>query len=314
MSTVKHAPAPQESPEAQEPASLSDIASEAKQSAGVFETPAIEEPEPVEAAPVEPVNEATIDTQKVVVESISADTLNAEVSSTSAASDDKPSAANPAANAATNGDAHLDQVPSLAEMPGWMASVSSMFPPMESSLEAAAKAELETLSREHGAIPEAILGARPDPSSHTEQVKQEEPAAHAAPEAASESTELSEPNLLTTAWPPPFEPKVADAELFERPTLPSRIFEIPLEAAQTVRAPAPQLSEPVSEPAPVAAAPVSLAAAPQTGNGALQTPEMLEAIVTRIVERMQPQVIDVVTREILRPLVEALVRREIDKH
>ncbi len=46
----------------------------------------------------------------------------------------------------------------------------------------------------------------------------------------------------------------------------------------------------------------------------VQTPEMMEAIVSRIVERMQPQVIDVVTREILRPLVEALVRREIDKH
>ena len=123
-----------------------------------------------------------------------------------------------------------------------------------------------------------------------------------------------EPDLLTTARPPAFEPKVSDAELFERPTLPSRIFEIPLEAAEPVRASAAQLGELVSEPAPVTAAPASIAALAQTGNGAMQSPEMLEAIVSRIVERMQPQVIDVVTREILRPLVEALVRREIDKH
>ncbi len=40
---------------------------------------------------------------------------------------------------------------------------------------------------------------------------------------------------------------------------------------------------------------------------------MIEAIVSRIVERMQPKVMDVVTREILRPLVEALVHREIEK-
>ena len=43
-------------------------------------------------------------------------------------------------------------------------------------------------------------------------------------------------------------------------------------------------------------------------------PAMIEAVVTRIVERMQPKVMDVVTREILRPLVEALVRREINRN
>jgi hypothetical protein len=181
---------------------------------------------------------------------------------------------------------------------------------MESSLEAAAKAELEALSREHGAISEGILGTKPDSSPHAGRVEQTEPAAQAAPEAASVSTEASEPDLLTTAWPPPFEPKLSDAELFERPTLPSRIFEIPLETTETARTSALK----ATEPTPVVAAPASLAALPQTGNGAVQSPEMVEAIVSRIVERMQPQVIDIVTREILRPLVEALVRREIDKH
>ena len=41
--------------------------------------------------------------------------------------------------------------------------------------------------------------------------------------------------------------------------------------------------------------------------------EMVEAVVTRIVDRMQPKIMELVTREILRPVVEALVRREIDK-
>jgi hypothetical protein len=48
-------------------------------------------------------------------------------------------------------------------------------------------------------------------------------------------------------------------------------------------------------------------------NGAL-TPEVLEAVVTRIVERMQPKVLEVLTREILRPVVEALVQRELSKY
>jgi CheY-like chemotaxis protein len=39
----------------------------------------------------------------------------------------------------------------------------------------------------------------------------------------------------------------------------------------------------------------------------------IEDIVSRVVERMQPQVLDVITREILRPVVEALVRRQLEQ-
>jgi CheY-like chemotaxis protein len=39
----------------------------------------------------------------------------------------------------------------------------------------------------------------------------------------------------------------------------------------------------------------------------------VETIVTRVIERMQPKMIDLVTRELLRPVVEALVRRELEK-
>jgi len=39
----------------------------------------------------------------------------------------------------------------------------------------------------------------------------------------------------------------------------------------------------------------------------------IEDIVSRVVERMQPQVLDVITKEILRPVVEALVRKQLEQ-
>jgi hypothetical protein len=43
------------------------------------------------------------------------------------------------------------------------------------------------------------------------------------------------------------------------------------------------------------------------------SPELVEAVVSRVMEKLQPQVIEIVTREVLRPIVEALVRREVEK-
>jgi hypothetical protein len=42
-------------------------------------------------------------------------------------------------------------------------------------------------------------------------------------------------------------------------------------------------------------------------------PAEMEAVVQRVIDRMQPQIIDLVTRELLRPVVEALVQRELEK-
>jgi hypothetical protein len=36
-------------------------------------------------------------------------------------------------------------------------------------------------------------------------------------------------------------------------------------------------------------------------------------VIQRVIERMQPQIVELVTRQILRPLVESLVRNELDK-
>jgi CheY-like chemotaxis protein len=54
------------------------------------------------------------------------------------------------------------------------------------------------------------------------------------------------------------------------------------------------------QPTPPAAPPVA-------------SPELVEAVVSRVMEKLQPQVIEIVTREVLRPIVEALVRREVEK-
>ena len=43
------------------------------------------------------------------------------------------------------------------------------------------------------------------------------------------------------------------------------------------------------------------------------TPEMIDAVVNKLLERMQPQIMEVVNREVLRPAIEAIVRREIEK-
>ena len=42
-------------------------------------------------------------------------------------------------------------------------------------------------------------------------------------------------------------------------------------------------------------------------------PAVVEAVVAKVLERMQPQILDIVTKEIFKPVVEALVRRELDK-
>jgi CheY-like chemotaxis protein len=43
------------------------------------------------------------------------------------------------------------------------------------------------------------------------------------------------------------------------------------------------------------------------------TPEMIEAVVSRLLERMQPEIMEVVNREVLRPAIEAMVRRVMEK-
>jgi CheY-like chemotaxis protein len=63
-----------------------------------------------------------------------------------------------------------------------------------------------------------------------------------------------------------------------------------------------------------AATPSNGQAAPTISSPAAPPdPALVEAIVQRILDKMRPQVVDIITKEFLRPIVQALVHREIEK-
>jgi hypothetical protein len=39
----------------------------------------------------------------------------------------------------------------------------------------------------------------------------------------------------------------------------------------------------------------------------------VEAVVQRVLDKLRPQVVEIITKEFLRPIVQALVHREIEK-
>ena len=50
-----------------------------------------------------------------------------------------------------------------------------------------------------------------------------------------------------------------------------------------------------------------------TSASAVPDPALVEAVVQRVLDKMRPQVVDIITKEFLRPVVQALVQREIEK-
>ena len=57
----------------------------------------------------------------------------------------------------------------------------------------------------------------------------------------------------------------------------------------------------------------ALTAAASPASSAAPDPALVEAVVQRILDKMRPQVVDLITKEFLRPIVQALVTREITK-
>jgi hypothetical protein len=58
-------------------------------------------------------------------------------------------------------------------------------------------------------------------------------------------------------------------------------------------------------------APASAMTAPEQTSAA--DAEMVEAVVQRVLDKMRPQVVEIITKEFLRPIVQALVQREMSK-
>ena len=89
----------------------------------------------------------------------------------------------------------------------------------------------------------------------------------------------------------------------------------PLERHPAPAAPMPPRPSPPSPPAATTAPapPPPPAATPSPTEAGTLDPAVVEAVVERVLDKMRPQVVDIITKEFLRPVVQALVAREIEK-
>jgi CheY-like chemotaxis protein len=87
-------------------------------------------------------------------------------------------------------------------------------------------------------------------------------------------------------------------------------------AAQIISQTAPVTPIESSKPAapPNFGASLSPAAPPNLTAPVAPDPALVEAVVQRVLDKMRPQVVDLITKEFLRPVVQELVNREIEKH
>lgn len=151
------------------------------------------------------------------------------------------------------------------------------------------------------------------PSSVTATYR-ETASANSAPPAAKPSSQSAEdtahsiPKQDWTDLAAGIEPKSADPVAEKPKPAPSpmaKVLAVPAANAQPVT---PSVAQ---TPAAMAAnaAPESANSAPSGGPD----PALVDAVVQRVLDRMRPQVVDIITKEFLRPVVQALVHREIMK-
>ena len=104
---------------------------------------------------------------------------------------------------------------------------------------------------------------------------------------------------------------VAPPQAYEPPQL----EEIPAPVAQMDQVPAAVEPAPFAAPPPPlpAAAPAAAVASPSFAIPAPVDPALVDAIVEKVLARLQPQIVEQLTREVVRPLAEALLRKESEK-
>jgi CheY-like chemotaxis protein len=146
----------------------------------------------------------------------------------------------------------------------------------------------------------SVLAAIPEPSLGTEPAALPEPSSPAIEEDPSAHGD-SQPTHLESAAAPGFESAFALKEQADTPG-----------------------HEPLSEPAHFSVMPSMIEAVTQDNSGSAladeipathtpPNPELIEAVVARVIDRMQPKMIEIITREVLRPVIEVLVRRELER-
>lgn len=180
--------------------------------------------------------------------------------------------------------------------------------PSASAVEAAPLAELEPALEVAGSAAKWIEAAPTEPAEapETEATAQEEPAGPTEDVAMAPARAELPAVMPVEVELPPMAPDEEEEEA-------SGWAEPHEESAE------PAWSSPVA-PSALSAAPAPVEAKPRPTESVQSFevpqpahPELVEEVVARVIARMQPQILEMVTREILRPVVEALVRRELEK-
>jgi CheY-like chemotaxis protein len=170
-------------------------------------------------------------------------------------------------------------------------------------------------------VPELVVPNSPVPAAPVPSIASSTPATPPAPPRA---TQPAQPQAKTAAegsdpikTQPSMKPFSQSAEETARSILKQEWADL----AANLQ---PKAIEPIAEkgkPAPGTVAQVPPPAAPNgqpaqanSAAGAPPDPALVETVVQRILDKMSPQVVDLITKEFLRPIVQALVHREIEKH
>jgi CheY-like chemotaxis protein len=213
-------------------------------------------------------------------------------------------AANPLEWMATVPQEHSDEAPE--EVPGWDE-------PIPDATETIDRVE----SQEQPQISAVVSPEVPVPVQVPVLEQSTAPVADETPAPASSSPVSSE-----TPASAPQEPDIAPSPSVQRAT--DTVRSIPKESwADLTASFEASTSEPGTPPQKPESTPATqehtgvtdnsqAAPASPTEEGS-PDPELVEAVVQRVLDKMRPQVVDIITKEFLRPIVQALVHREIEK-
>ena len=233
-------------------------------------------------------------------------------------------AANPIEWMATVPPEHSEQI--LESTPGWDEEIpaSPNAIDLDEAIAAApapSPAIVSVPDSEKAAIPVPALEVAPEPASEEIADKTPEPSkTQPSLPASVQSLEDTARSIPKQEWtdlaamlqasatvpaPRPSAPLISTQPLAQvTPAQPV----LPLSATQPI---APVSAIP--PPAQIVAPENTPLATPIPAQHSSPDPALVEAVVQRVLEKMRPQVVDIITKEFLRPIVQALVHREIKK-
>jgi CheY-like chemotaxis protein len=154
------------------------------------------------------------------------------------------------------------------------------------------------------AQPHSVTATNAQPASANSEPPVLKPFSQSAEDAARSIPKQDWADLATSLNPQPIEPVAEKPNPELEPV--AQAPAVPAVTAQPVPASVAQI--PAATPANAQPEPADSAAPPSPD------PALVEAVVLRVLDKMRPQVVDIITKEFLRPIVQALVHREIEKH